>query len=211
LRISSLEPHDFDPALLPFFRDPRVCPHLHLCLQSGSDATLKRMRRRYDTAEYAAIVAALRGVSPAMQVTTDVIVGFPGETDEEFAETVAFVERVGFADLHVFRYSARIGTKAAAFPDQVPEPVKKERSDVLIALGERLAAAARSAQPGRRYRVLFESRTSLDGQPAWSGLTENYFRTIVPAPAPLDGEIAPVVIERATSTTLVGRLAKEAA
>lgn len=211
LRISSLEPHDFDPALLPFFRDSRVCPHLHLCLQSGSDATLKRMRRRYDTAGYAALVAALREANPALQLTTDVIVGFPGETDEEFADTLAFVERIGFADLHVFRYSPRAGTKAAHFPDQVPEPVKKERSDVLIALGERLAAAARRAQQGRCYQVLFETHTTLDGQPAWSGLTENYFRTIVPAPTPLDGQIAPVIIERATSTTLVGRLAKEAA
>ncbi|MCS6800935.1 MAG: tRNA (N(6)-L-threonylcarbamoyladenosine(37)-C(2))-methylthiotransferase MtaB [Chloroflexota bacterium] len=211
LRITSLEPHDFDPQLLPYFRDERVCPHLHLCLQSGSDATLRRMRRRYDTAEYAAVAAALRAANPRMQLTTDVIVGFPGETDEEFAETLAFVERLGFAALHVFRYSPRAGTRAASFPNQVPEPVKKARSETLMALGERLAAAARAAQPGQRARVLFEEAARLNGQPAWVGLTEQYFRTIVPAREPLDGQIRSVVITGATSTLLVGCLAKEIA
>jgi threonylcarbamoyladenosine tRNA methylthiotransferase MtaB len=211
LRITSLEPHDFDPALIPFFRDERVCPHLHLCLQSGSDATLKRMRRRYTTAEYAALAAALRAANPKLTLTTDVIVGFPGETDEEFAETYAFIERLGFADLHVFRYSPRAGTKAADFPDQVPDEVKKARSDALITLGERLAAGARASQVGCRVRVLFESPADLDGRPAWSGLAENYLRVIVPANQPLENQVLPINIERATATTLVGRLAKEAA
>ncbi|GIW05847.1 MAG: hypothetical protein KatS3mg060_0652 [Dehalococcoidia bacterium] len=145
LRITSLEPHDFDPALLPFFRDERVCPHLHLCLQSGSDATLKRMRRRYDTAEYAALAAALRDANPALLLTTDVIVGFPGETDEEFAETVAFVERMGFADLHVFRYSPRAGDEGGRFPEPGSGPRQKGAERDVDCAGERLAAAARAA------------------------------------------------------------------
>ncbi|MFN8532724.1 MAG: tRNA (N(6)-L-threonylcarbamoyladenosine(37)-C(2))-methylthiotransferase MtaB [Dehalococcoidia bacterium] len=211
LRISSLEPHDFDPALIPYFADERVCPHLHLCLQSGSDATLKRMRRRYDTAEYAGLAAALRAANPAMCLTTDVIVGFPGESAKEFAETYSFVERTGLADLHVFRYSARAGTKAADLPDQVDERTRQERSEELIALGKRLAAQFRSAQAGARYRVLFEAPTTHDGRRGWLGLSENYLRTIVLADQPLDGRVLPVTIERVAGEHLIGRLAGEAA
>jgi threonylcarbamoyladenosine tRNA methylthiotransferase MtaB len=210
LRLSSLEPHDFEPELIPFFREERLCPHLHLCLQSGSDSVLRRMRRRYDTTAYAALVAALRAANPKMSITTDVIVGFPGETDEEFAETLAFVEQMGFASLHVFRYSPRPGTRAATFPDQVPEPVKRARSEALLALGERLAQATRARLVGERCYVLFETPTQLAGTPAWLGLTEHYHRTVVPATLPLEGRIAPVMIEGVGEDGVVGRLAGEA-
>ena len=140
IRLGSLEPRIVTDAFAKRLSElPKICPHFHLSLQSGCDTVLSRMNRRYDTAEYEAGCALLRRYFEHPAITTDVIVGFPGETDEEFETTERYLERIHFYEMHIFQYSRREGTKAAAMPDQVPEAVKKERSEKLLALGHRMS------------------------------------------------------------------------
>src|SRR5690606_12096235 len=134
VRLGSLEPWDLPSDFFALWTDPRVCPHLHLPLQSGCDSVLRRMARRCFTAEFRDLAARARGAIPNLSLTTDLIVGFPGETDAEWDDTLAFVEEVGFADMHIFAYSRRQGTRAARLPDAVPNDVKKARSQALHAL-----------------------------------------------------------------------------
>ena len=176
LRLSSIEPWDLPESALALWQNPRLCRHLHLPLQSGCDATLARMNRRYTTAEFAALVATARAAIPDLAVTTDVIVGFPGETDAEFDASLAFVRELGFARVHVFPYSLRAGTPAARMPGQVPAPVKAERAKAMRAAAAASARAFRQQFVGRTMPVLWEtSRPGADG-PVWSGLTDNYLR-----------------------------------
>ena len=157
VRLGSLEPVVVDEAFCEGVRTmPRLCPQFHIALQSGCDAVLKRMRRRYTTAEFERAVADLRAAAPGCAITTDILTGFPGETDDEADETLRFVEKIGFARIHVFPYSRRKGTLADRMPDQVPEPVKKARTEALIALGNRLEAAYVKETVGTKQRVLFE-------------------------------------------------------
>ena len=176
LRLSSIEPWDVTPQLLALWQDGRVCRHLHLPLQSGSEATLRRMGRNYSLAEYSEIVARARQAVPEISITTDVIVAFPGETETEFAESTTNIERSAFSRLHVFRFSGRPGTAAARMPDQVSPDVSQARSQELIALGRRLAAAYHQLFVGRDIEVLFESATAHEEEQKWSGLTDNYLR-----------------------------------
>lgn len=140
----------------------KLCPHFHLSLQSGSDAVLQRMKRRYTTAEYYALVQKLRAAFPGCSITTDIMVGFPGETDEEFAESMAFAEKVGFAKIHVFPYSIRRGTVAAMRTNQVVPQVKSARAKEMNRLAERLERQFLEAQTGSVQTVLIEKRTSPD-------------------------------------------------
>lgn len=157
IRLSSIEPEDVDEALLSAISaTPAFCEHLHIPLQSGSDRTLAEMGRRYDTATYAAIVARARDAVPHLAVTTDVIVGFPGERDVDAAETLAFLERIGFAKLHVFRYSARAGTPAAAREDRVAPGTIAARAIAVRALGDRMRLEHLRGQVGRTVEVLPE-------------------------------------------------------
>jgi len=156
LRISSIEPEDLTPGLLDAMRHPAVARHLHVPLQSGCDVTLSTMGRRYDTARYADVVAGARAALPGAAVTTDLLVGFPGESDEHFERTLAFVRQIGPARLHVFRYSARPGTVAAALPDQVPAPVRAARSVTARALGDELTREWASTLVGSNADVLVE-------------------------------------------------------
>ncbi|MFB0537480.1 MAG: radical SAM protein, partial [Anaerolineae bacterium] len=179
LRLSSIEPWDLDPACLRLWEDSRLCRHLHLPLQSGCDATLQRMGRSYTPGQFAALVEAAREAIPDVAITTDVIVGFPGESEAEFNENVRFVEAMGFARTHVFKYSARPGTQAATMPDQVPPLVKKARSRAMAEVGRHSAKAFRRGFLGRTLEVLWEGqmKSSESGQQAlWSGLTDNYLR-----------------------------------
>ena len=157
IRLGSLEPvivtEEFVSALQ---KEKKVCPQFHLALQSGSDAVLKRMRRRYTTDDFRRACALLRQAFPSCAITTDVITGFPGETEEEFAETVAFSKEIGFARMHVFPYSARQGTPAAAMPNQVKRAVREERARQLIAVGNELAEAYRASWLGNQVEVLLE-------------------------------------------------------
>jgi len=157
LRLSSIEPWDFDPIMLSLWEDPRLCRHLHLPLQSGCDATLHRMGRRYTAREYASSVALARKAIPDLALTTDLIVGFPGETEDEFSRSLNFVKRMNFARLHVFKYSPRPGTEAAGFANQIHPDVKRARSRILIDEGRQAQKTFAAAFTGRICQVLCEN------------------------------------------------------
>ena len=195
LRLSSIEPWDLEPSLLSLWENPRLCRHLHLPLQSGCDATLQRMGRRYTTSEYADLVATARQSIPDLAVTTDVIVGFPGETAEEFATSLSFVEEMEFARIHVFKYSPRPGTAAAEMSHQVPYAEKKRRSEAMLELAQESSQRFWHKFLGRRMEVLWEMRCKGDKH-AWSGLTDNYIRVMTRSELNLANTI--------TSTKLVG-------
>ncbi|MCM1334863.1 MAG: tRNA (N(6)-L-threonylcarbamoyladenosine(37)-C(2))-methylthiotransferase MtaB [Bacteroides sp.] len=172
VRLSSLEPELLTEEILTrFVASEKLCPHFHLSLQSGCDETLRRMGRRYTTAEYFALTERLRALFPNCAVTTDIMAGFAGETEEEFARSLAFAERVGFAKIHAFAYSLRKGTAAERLPDHVPEAVKAERFRRLSALDARLHAEFLKSQIGTTQTVLIQKRTSPDYV---AGLTPNY-------------------------------------
>jgi threonylcarbamoyladenosine tRNA methylthiotransferase MtaB len=207
LRLSSLEPWDLDAAFFTLWQDSRLCRHLHLPLQSGSRATLRRMARKTTPASFSELVAAARATCPEIAITTDVIVGFPGESEAEFAESLEFICSLGLAGGHAFSYSARPGTAAARMPDQVPHPVRKERSARLRAA---LAEACREYQLrflGQTLPVLWESASAL-GPQEWqmSGLTDNYLRVRTQAPRHLWNLITPVTLTAVTSGQIHGQI-----
>jgi threonylcarbamoyladenosine tRNA methylthiotransferase MtaB len=211
LRLSSLEPFDLAPDFFDLWAASagRLMPHLHLPAQSGCDAVLRRMVRRNRAADFEALVAAARAAIPDLTVTTDLIVGFPGETEDDFAQTVAFARRVGFAHLHVFPYSARQGTAAARFDGQVPEAERKRRVRILTALDAELGAAVRASFIGQTRPVLWESRE--DGGAIWSGLTDNYLRVLTVAPTDVDlhNRIIPTRLVRAEGDALWGKMTEQ--
>lgn len=182
IRLGSLEPGIVTPEFAHSLASlPKVCPHFHLSLQSGCDTVLKRMNRRYTSAEFEEKCQILREAFDQPALTTDVIVGFPGETEEEFATTVDFLTRIGLYETHIFKYSRRQGTKAAVMPDQIPEPVKGERSDCLIALGGQNRTKFEQSWLGKPVEVLFEEQTDIDGKPYFVGYTKEYIRVAIPA------------------------------
>lgn len=180
IRLGSLEPRIVTDAFAKRLSElPKICPHFHLSLQSGCDTVLSRMNRRYDTAEYEVGCALLRRYFEHPAITTDVIVGFPGETDEEFETTERYLERIHFYEMHIFQYSRREGTKAAAMPDQVPEAVKKERSEKLLALGHRMSEEFRRYYIGRQVTALLEEEFLYDGKRYYTGYTKEYVKVAV--------------------------------
>ncbi len=207
LRLSSLEPWDLDADFFALWEDRRLCRHLHLPLQSGCRATLRRMARKTTPEDYAALVQAARQVCPDMAITTDIIVGFPGESDAEFEESLAFVAQIGFAGGHVFTYSERPGTAAARMPDPVPHPVRKARNERMRALFEQSARAYRRRFLGHTLDVLWESAIGL-GPQGWrlTGLTDNYLRVTAIAPQHLWNRITPVRLTALDERGLQGTL-----
>lgn len=180
IRFASVEPWDLPEGFFDLFRNPRLMPHMHLPLQSGADSVLRRMARRCKTAEFAQLVAQARQAIPHFNVTTDVIVGFPGETEDEWAQTLAYLETIGFGHMHIFTYSAREGTKAARLPDPVPEAIKKHRSQVLHQLAEQQKNAWLQQQVGQTVPVLWEyAREEADGRKVYTGYTPNYCKVMV--------------------------------
>lgn len=173
LRMSSIEPTDFSNQFYELFQHPRMCSHLHLCAQSGSDSILKAMRRRYMTADFKRIIEKLREVVPNIGITTDIIVGFPGETEELHKETLAFAREIGFSKIHVFPYSKREGTYAAVMKNQVDEETKKRRCAELTAIGEQSQQEFFKKHIGKVIPVLFEQQ---DSKGQFDGYTENYIR-----------------------------------
>lgn len=157
----------------------KICPHFHLSLQSGCDETLKRMNRRYTTAQFYSGVEILRKYFDNPAITTDVIVGFPGETEDEFAQTVEFLEKVKFYELHVFKYSRRKGTAADRMPGQLTEKIKSERSDILLELDDRLSADYRKSYVGKKIKVLTEENVTIDGITYMTGFTDTYVKAAV--------------------------------
>ncbi|MCU7920761.1 MAG: tRNA (N(6)-L-threonylcarbamoyladenosine(37)-C(2))-methylthiotransferase MtaB [Candidatus Thiodiazotropha sp. (ex Epidulcina cf. delphinae)] len=172
LRIGSIEPWDLPRDFWSLFNNPRFMPHLHLPLQSGSDSVLRRMARRCRSGEYRQLFKQATRQVADLNVTTDIIVGFPGETEAEWQQTLDFVEETGFGDLHIFAYSPRQGTKAATLPDPVSREVKRRRSETLHRLNERLRRQTLKRHIGRTFPVLIEGQ----GVRGWGGYTPNYLR-----------------------------------
>jgi threonylcarbamoyladenosine tRNA methylthiotransferase MtaB len=210
LRLSSLEPWDLDEDFFQLWEDERLCQHLHLPLQSGCATTLKRMARKTTPAAFRDLVAAARQVMPDAAITTDVIAGFPGETDDEFAESLEFIKEMDFAGGHAFTYSARPGTGAARLEGQVRHEVRKERNAILRDVFEEGARVYRQRFVGQTMSVLWESTTQLNGQ-GWqmSGLTGNYLRVQATASQPLWNEISQVELQNDNENGLHGQIQKK--
>lgn len=181
IRIGSFEPMILTEAFVAGIAScSKMCPHFHISLQSGCDATLRRMNRRYTTAEYLEKAELLRKHFPGCAITTDVIVGFPGETEEEFAETKEFLEAVNFFEMHIFKYSRRRGTKADKMPEQVSEEIKTRRSNVLLELEQKQSQKFRDGFVGKEVKVLLEEEKEIDGIRYWLGHTGEYVKVAVP-------------------------------
>jgi len=195
IRLGSLEPRIITEEFAQTISKlPKICPHFHLSLQSGCNATLKRMNRRYTAEEYAEKCQLLRKyfVNPAL--TTDVIVGFPGETKEEFAESKAFVDRIDFYETHIFKYSKRQGTKAAVMEHQIPEQIKTVRSNELLELDAKKRAAYEKLFEGKEVEVLFEESTEINGQIFQVGHTKEYVKVALQTEQNLQNQLAKVRI-----------------
>ena len=205
IRLSSLEPWDLDSDFFTLWSDRRLCRHLHLPLQSGCDATLRRMRRHTSQAQFRELVQSARAAIPGLNITTDVIVGFPGETAAEFAVSEKFVREMAFGGLHVFRYSSRPGTPASRMKHQVSKAVKKARSARLRALSEELERNYALSQCGTRQSVLWEQVTG--ATPAGfinCGYTDNYARIQAIHPRDLSNVIAETQVDRYTGGVIHG-------
>jgi threonylcarbamoyladenosine tRNA methylthiotransferase MtaB len=202
LRLSSLQPHQVSPSLVGLWQDARLCPHFHLSLQNGSDAVLKRMKRRYTADDYRETVKLIRSAAPDVAVTSDVIVGFPGETDGEFKETLDFCREMRFARIHVFPFSSRPATEAAVMPDQRPAGIVKERVGRMLSLAQDSAKAFHEHFIGKTLEVLWEQRSGS----VWSGLTGNYIRVYAGSNNDLTNLITPVKIIKLYRDGLFGEI-----
>ncbi len=213
LRLSSLEPWDVAPGFFDLWRDPRLLPHLHLPLQAGCDRTLRRMARNTTCDRFRELAAAARERIRDVNLTTDVIVGFPGETDDDFEESLAYVGELAFGRLHVFSYSQRPGTVAAGLPDQVASDVKRERARRMIDLGRELARRFHESRVGTEVSVLWETSAPTDngvddkGVKSWAGYTDNYIRVAAPSDDDLFNRVRRVRLVDADAEGCRGRIA----
>ena len=204
VRLGSLESVEVEPRLLELMaNEPRLCKHLHLPLQSGCDKILQAMHRPYDTARFTQLLQQIRAQVPDVAITTDIIVGFPGETEEDFATTLAFAEKCGFAKMHIFPYSKRKGTPAEKMPNQVDEAVKGERAARLAAVDEKLHQAMLKQMVGKTEKVLFEQPVDAVHM---EGLCGPYLRVVVPGTSELANTIAQVKITGIVDDWLTGEI-----
>lgn len=207
LRLSSLEPWDIDETFFSLWQNPRLLPHLHLPLQSGSDRVLRRMARRTRRQSFRRLIAAARAAIPDLNVSTDIICGFPGESESDFRQSLDFVREIGFARLHVFTYSPRPGTAAAEMSHQIPKDERKERTRRTIALGEELSLAFHAQYEGQERDVLWETVLGAnDDGHRWRGYTDNYMRVTAPGPPGLQNRITPTRLHQAQSAGLQGTI-----
>jgi threonylcarbamoyladenosine tRNA methylthiotransferase MtaB len=204
LRLTSIAPWDLDDRLLGLWSDRRLCRHLHLSLQSGATATLRRMRRPYTAAAYARLLERVRAAIPGVAITTDVIVGFPGETAADFEASRDFVEAARFAKIHAFPFSPRPGTEAAALPDPVPPTEIRERMERMLATAEQAETGFRRAALGRRETVLWEKPRGGMGH----GLTDNYLRVYSAEGAGLWNRFSEVELVELADEGLLGSVAR---
>lgn len=196
IRLGSLEPRIITEKFAKTIAGlPKMCPHFHLSLQSGCDATLKRMNRRYTTGEYYEKCELLRKYFDHPALTTDVIVGFPGETEEEFEESKAFVDKVNFYETHIFKYSKREGTRAAVMENQVPEQIKAERSAQLIELGAKKQEAYEKKMVGKDVEILVEEPAQINGKEVQVGHTKEYIKVALESDENLQNQIVKVRID----------------
>ncbi|WP_432409275.1 tRNA (N(6)-L-threonylcarbamoyladenosine(37)-C(2))-methylthiotransferase MtaB [Wukongibacter sp. M2B1] len=206
IRLSSVEPNLLSDEFINEIKAlPKFCEHLHLSLQSGSDETLKRMNRKYDTAGYRRIVKNLRREIPDIAITTDIIVGFPGETEEEFNDTFEFVKEMAFSQIHVFKYSPRNGTPAAKFEEQVSGDIKNIRSEKIIKLGNELMDSYRRKFVDKELNVLFENHYGNDRNMI-EGLTENYIRVATFGEEKYIGKIMKTKIAKLDTDIMMGEI-----
>ncbi len=205
IRLSSVEPILFTDEFVEAVSSmEKVCPHYHLSLQSGCDETLKRMRRRYTTEEYKVIVDRLRATIENVSITTDVIVGFPGETEEEFKTTYEFLKDIELTHMHVFKYSPRKGTPAATMDNQVDPSIKHDRSEKLLKLNQENFKKFGSKMLNKEFKVLFEQKV---GNDKYEGLTENYVKVLVQSDKDITEQILTVKITNVKNEFLEGILA----
>ena len=208
LHVSSLQPRHISPELLSLWGDSRLCRHFHLVLQSGSDTVLGRMRRRYSVDDYKEAVALIRKLLPDVAITTDIIVGFPGENAEEFEESYSFCKEIDFANIHVFSYSSRPGTSAAAMSDQVDDRLKKERSLRMLELARQSVHKFCQRFMGQRMVVLWENET-VPGSGVYSGLSQNYIRISTKSNQVLTNQLRSVSVVRLHNQGLWGKVIDE--
>ncbi|WP_418790694.1 tRNA (N(6)-L-threonylcarbamoyladenosine(37)-C(2))-methylthiotransferase MtaB [Phosphitispora sp. TUW77] len=206
LRLGSVEPLDITPRLIGAVAQLRtVCRHLHIPLQSGDDYILKMMNRKYNTFEFSRLVGAIRGQIPEIAITTDLITGFPGETDEHFENTYEFIKDIGFSKTHVFKYSPRKGTPAAGFSGQVPAEAKDLRSRRLIALDRENQKRFASAFVGSNLEVLAEELVDSDND-LWEGLTDTYIKVLFKTSGDIRGKLVDVRAVKLKGTSLLARM-----
>ena len=224
LRLSSLQPQEICPEFLALWQDAfpsqspgrsertsegsRLCRHFHLALQSGSDTVLQKMKPRYSLGDYRGAIGLIREAIPAVAITTDIMVGFPGESDEEFEQSYFFCQQAGFANIHVFPFSPRPGTAAARMSNQVKEEVKKERSRRMLELSWTSRRNFEEQFLGQTMLVLWEKETN-PGSGIYSGLTDNYIRVFVQSQKPLTNKIAPVKLAGFHKQGMWGELVNE--
>ncbi|MCH7881061.1 MAG: tRNA (N(6)-L-threonylcarbamoyladenosine(37)-C(2))-methylthiotransferase MtaB [Proteobacteria bacterium] len=201
IRLASVEPWDIPDNFFNLFRDSRLMPHMHLPIQSGSDSVLRRMARRCKTAEFTRIVEKVRGEIPLFNITTDLIVGFPGETEQEWQQTLDYVERTGFGHMHIFTYSRREGTKAAGLPGQIDPTIKKERSRQMHQLAAQLKAKELEKHLGNTYPVLWEQQANRDAG-LWTGYTPHYHKMVSDDAGIRAAEISDVVVDQVSGDGL---------
>lgn len=207
IRLSSIEGMELDSELLYRMKDmDKICHHFHIPLQSGSDNTLKSMNRRYDTKEYREKILTVRELFQDVSISTDVIVGFPGETEEDFLESVAFCKEMEFSKIHVFPYSKRSGTKASEMKCQLTQKIKSERSQILVAISDTLAYNFYIKFVNRVFPVLFEQWKKQDGFYISEGYTDHYIRVRVNSDRPLENIILPVRLTDALPDGMEGEL-----
>jgi threonylcarbamoyladenosine tRNA methylthiotransferase MtaB len=212
IRLGSLEPWELNDGFFELFDNPRLMPHLHLPLQSGSDSVLRRMARRCKTQEYTAIVERLRRQIPHFNVTTDIIVGFPGETEQEWQDSYDYIAKTGFGHIHIFTYSRREGTKAASLPGQVNNTIKKQRSAALHRLAEEMKQKFYRENLGREFPVLWEgySEPCGDNEQRVFGYTPNYLKVgcIVSLDKSVENQVISTRLTEAGQHWIVGEVAE---
>lgn len=203
IRLGSLEPvlitEDFVRRASAL---PKLCPQFHLSLQSGCDATLARMHRHYTTADYRRAVHLLREAIPHTAITTDLMVGFPGETEEEFNDSYAFCREIGFAQMHIFPYSVRQGTAAENFPQQIPEEIKAERTHAMLELAKKSKEDFYRRYLGKTVSILAEQKTDS----LWHGTTANYMDVLFPSDHIQQGDIVSVIVSDYRDEHLIGKI-----
>jgi len=205
LRLSSLQPTEISRELLCLWKDLRMCPHIHLALQSGSNKILRRMRRKYDISDFKRAVDTIRDIIPDASITTDIMVGFPGEGDKEFQESYDFCRQMKFSAMHVFSYSPRPGTVAAEMTDSVSEKIKKARSLIMLRLASELAEQFARKFRGRVRKVLWENEVK-PGSGIYVGLTDNYIRVYTEGPVKLTNTITEAKLIKPVSEMAVKTL-----
>jgi len=207
IRLSSIEPWDIHPELIDLFENPRLCPHLHIPLQSGSDEVLRKMNRPVTTARYREMLELIRQRKPGFAVTTDIICGFPGETEELFRQSLQFIQDFRFSGGHVFPFSALKGTQAYSMQSQVQHSIRRERTAIVRQLLDETETAFVSRRLGQMADILFEGQVETQGELVWQGWSEDFFRVLVPSHESLYNQIKRVeLVEISDSRDIFGRL-----